>query len=183
MVPGANDNATGVAALVGVADQLAREPIAGLRVLLVSTGAEEGFMEGMRAFAGRHFGGLEPERTHVVCLDTVGSPELTLVEAEGMLVMRDYDPAFKDLIDGCARDADVELRRGLRFSFATDGLIALKAGYTSALLGSVNRYKAPTNYHWPTDTPDRVDYDTVAGAVTLCEAVSSRAACARAAAC
>ena len=89
-----------------MADQLAREPIAGLRVLLVSTGSEEGFMEGMRAFAARHFGGLAPEHTHVVCLDTVGSPELTLVEGEGMLVMRDYDPAFKDLID------ELRARRG-----------------------------------------------------------------------
>ena len=42
-----------------------------------------------------------------------------------MLVMRDYPERFKDLVDGSARDAEgVELRRGLRFRNATDGLIA-----------------------------------------------------------
>jgi hypothetical protein len=39
------------------------------------------------------------------------------------------------------------------------------------MLGSVNRYKLPDNYHWPTDTADNVDYSTVVDAVTLCEAV------------
>lgn len=39
-VPGANDNLSGVAALLAVADALADEPPGGLRVLLVSTGSE-----------------------------------------------------------------------------------------------------------------------------------------------
>ena len=34
----------------------------------------------------------------------------------------------------------------------------------------------PTNYHWPTDTPDRVDYGTVADAARLARAVARRIA-------
>ena len=97
-VPGANDNLTGVATMIGLATELAERPVEGLRVLLVSTGSEEGFMEGMQAFARRHFASLPPDRTHVVCVDTVGSPHLTLIEGEGMLRMRDYPDDFKQLV-------------------------------------------------------------------------------------
>ncbi len=175
-VPGANDNLTGVATLLGIATELAEHPVDGLRVLLVSTGSEEGFMEGMQAFARRHFSALDPARTHVVCVDTVGSPELALIEGEGMLRMRDYPDDFKDLVEACARDAGVQLRRGLRLRNATDGLIALRAGYPSVAIGSVNALKVPSNYHWPTDTAANVDHSTVEEAVDLCTAIARRLA-------
>jgi peptidase M28-like protein len=167
VVPGANDNATAVAALVELARDLAERPVAGLRVLLVSTGAEEANQEGIIAFARRHEAELDPNRTSFLCLDTIGSPDLSMVEGEGFLVMRDYPAAFKDRVDAAARAAGVPLRRGLRLSFATDGLIALRAGYPAASVGSVNEYMMPSNYHWPTDTADRVDYRTVAGATRM----------------
>jgi len=174
VVPGANDNLTGVATLLGVARRLRQDPVPGIRVLLVSTGAEESFMEGMQAFARRHFPRLPVDRTHVVCVDTVGSPELIQLEGEGMLRMRWYPDAFKDLVSECAKATGVHLRRGLRFRNATDGLIALRAGYPTVMLGSVNGYKLPDNYHWPTDTPDNVDFSTVMDAVRLCHAVVRR---------
>lgn len=175
-VPGANDNLTGVAALLGVARALADEPIAGLRVLLVSTGSEESLMEGMRAFGRRHFPSLPRESTHVLCVDTVGSPHLLMLEGEGMLWMNEYPPAFKALVRACADEAGVELWSGLRFRNATDGLIALRAGYPTVMLGSCDRYKLPTNYHWPTDTAENVDFSTVRDAVALCTAVARRLA-------
>jgi hypothetical protein len=175
-VPGANDNLTGVATLIGLATELAERPVEGLRVLLVSTGSEEGFMEGMQAFARRHFRSLPPERTHVVCVDTVGSPHLTLIEGEGMLRMRDYPDDFKQLVADCARETGVELWRGLRLRNATDGLIALRAGYPTTAIGSVTRLKVPANYHWPSDTAENVDHASVGDAVTLCTAIARRIA-------
>ena len=174
VVPGANDNLTGVATLIGLAHALRERPVPGLRVLLVSNGSEESFMEGMQAFGRRHFASLDRTRTHVVCVDTVGSPELILLESEGMLLMREYPADFKQLIAQCAGEAGVHLRRGLRFRNATDGLIALRAGYPTAMIGSVNEFKLPDNYHWPTDTADNVNFATVRDAVTLCEAIVQR---------
>jgi len=176
VVPGGNDNLSGVATVLGLAHLLRERPVRGLRVLLVSTGSEESFMEGMQGFARRHFPRLPVERTHVVCLDTVGSDRLMQLEGEGMLWMRDYPQAFKDLVSACAAQAGVELVRGLRFRNATDGLLALKRGYPAVMIGSINRYKAPANYHWPTDTAENVDYDTVVGAMRLCEQVVRRIA-------
>jgi Peptidase family M28 len=171
VVPGANDNLSGVATLIGLARRLADQPVDGLRVLLVSTGSEESFMEGMQAFGRRHFASLPADRTHVICVDTVGSPELVMLEGEGMLWMNDYPKGFKDFVAECARRAGLHLRRGLRFRNATDALIALRAGYPTVMLGSVNRYKLPDNYHWRTDVPDNVDFATTSDAVALCDEV------------
>ena len=169
-VPGANDNLSGVAALLSVAHALAAAggPPPGLRVVLLSAGAEESHQEGMYAFAARHFASMTPERTHFLCLDTLGSPRLALIEGEGMLHMTDYPEDVRELVQRCADDAGVELFRGLRFRNATDGIVALRAGYPCAALGSVDEFKVPTDYHWPTDTADRVDYARVADAARLC---------------
>jgi hypothetical protein len=176
VVPGANDNLSGVAVVVELARALRERPVRGVRVLLVSTGSEESFMEGMRGFARRHFGSLPPESTEVICLDSVGSPELILIEGEGMLRMRDYTSALRDRLAATAARSGVHLRRGLRLGLATDGLIALKAGYPSAAIGSVTRYKLPLNYHSPRDTADALHYDTVRDAAVLCEALVREAA-------
>lgn len=173
-VPGANDNLTGVATLLALAEHLQAEPPSGLRVLLLSTGAEEALMEGMRAFADRHFPALDPALTHVLCVDSVGSPHLVLAEGEGMLHVRPYDARFKGLIAQCAAEAGIELRRGMDMRLGTDGYLALRHGFPAALLMSVNRYGVASNYHWPTDTPDRVDYATLNDAVTLCERIVRR---------
>jgi hypothetical protein len=44
------------------------------------------------------------------------------------------------------------------------------------MIGSVNRYKTPDNYHWPTDTADNVEIASVADAVAMCEALVRRLA-------
>jgi hypothetical protein len=170
-VPGANDNLTGVAAVVSLAHAFAADPPpAGVRVILLSTGSEESFSEGMQAWGERHFPSLPREDTEVICVDTVGSPHLVLLEGEGMLGIHDYP---QDLIAQIHEHADrlgVRLVPDLRFRNATDGVIALLAGYRTATFGSVDEFKVPTNYHWPTDTPENVHYGTVEDCVRLCEA-------------
>jgi hypothetical protein len=177
VVPGANDNLTGSVTVLGIAQALAERPVEGIRVLLVSTGSEESFMEGMHGFARRHFPGLPTAHTRFVCIDTVGSEQLIVLESEGMLVMRPYPEWFKSLLQECAEAEGIELRRGLKFRNATDGLISLRGGYDTLMIGSVNRdTKLPANYHWRTDTADNVIFETVDDAVRLCDAVTRRLA-------
>ena len=80
VVPGANDNLTAVAALLAVAAELRERPPGGLRVLLVSTGSEESFSEGMHGFVRRHRSALPPERTELLCLECLGAPTLHVLE-------------------------------------------------------------------------------------------------------
>jgi hypothetical protein len=176
VVPGANDNATGCAVLVSLAAALEREPIAGVRTVLLATGSEESFMEGMQAYGRRHFPELPRERTVFVCLDTLGSPRLLILEAEGMLNLRPYPGELRELAEDCARDLGIRTVPHLKFHNATDGLIPLVHGYETAMIGSVDEFKAPTHYHWPTDVPENVDYGVVADAARLCLALLERLA-------
>ncbi|HEX8744501.1 MAG TPA: M28 family peptidase [Thermoleophilaceae bacterium] len=176
VVPGANDNLTAVACLVALARRFAERPPGGVRVLLVSAGSEETFQEGIRAWSRRHFGSLPRERTRFVTIDMVGSPELAMVEGEGPIWMEDYDEVLRELVAETAAAEGIELRRKLRSRTSTDGVIPMRAGYPTVLLGSVEPWKAPSNYHWPTDTPDRLDRSTLADAIRLTEAVIRRLA-------
>ena len=169
VVPGANDNLTAVAAIVELGRRLREQPVEGVRVLLVSTGSEESFMEGMRGFAARHFPALDRETTEVICLDSIGSPRLIVIEGEGMLRMRDYPAETRERVAEAARAAGVQIGRGLRLGLATDGLIAMRAGFKSASVGSVTQYKFPSNYHSPDDVPENVTYETVRDAVLMCD--------------
>ena len=160
-VAGADDNLSAVAAVLEAGRLLQEDPPPGLRVTILSTGSEESLLEGMRAYARRHFHELDRESTTFVCLDTVGSPELVLFEGEGMLRMRDYDAGLKDLTERVARGAGIRLRRGIRLRNATDGAVAMAAGYRAVAIASMGAANAPSNYHWPTDVPENLDWSTV----------------------
>ena len=170
--PGANDNLSAVAVLVALAEQLRERPVEGLRVLLVSCGAEEVLQGGIHGFADRHFPHLDREHTWFLNLDTVGSPQLILLEGEGPVVMEDYhDRTFRDLVGRAAERVGVPLRRGMRSRNSTDAVIPSRAGYPTTTITSMDRYKALSNYHKMSDTPENVDFRTVTQALVLCEAV------------
>jgi hypothetical protein len=177
VVSGANDNLSAVATLLAVAERLAEQPVEGVRVLLLSTGSEESFMEGMRGFIARHRDEFDPAHTRFVALECVGSPHLLLMEGEGMLRMHDHDLSLRAELQAAADDAGVSLWRGLRLGAgATDALPALKAGYRAACLAGCTDLKVPANYHWPTDVPENLSWETIDRAATVAVSLARRLA-------
>lgn len=132
-------------------------------------------MEGMRAFIRRHRHELDPLTTEFICLETLGSPHLTLVHGEGTLKMRMYDEGMGRTLEGLATDLGIALRE-LRTRNASDGSISARAGYRTAMLFSVTDDYVPDNYHWPTDTAENVHLPTVAAAARLSAAYIDRSA-------
>jgi acetylornithine deacetylase/succinyl-diaminopimelate desuccinylase-like protein len=175
-VPGANDNLTACAAEVALAEMLRDHPLPGLRVWLVSAGAEETFQDGIRAFMARHAHELDRETTSFLCLDTVGSPRLVMLEGEGPMWMEDYDPALRDTVARVAERDGLALERGFRARASTDAIIPTRYGYPTANLCSVNEYNNLSNYHLPTDTAENVDYETVAEAAKVAYALAAELA-------
>jgi hypothetical protein len=168
-VPGANDNLSAVGVVIALAEALRDRPLDGVRVVLVSTGSEESFSEGMQGFGRRHFPELDPDRTEMICLECVGGPTLIVVEGEGMLRMRDYPNDMREALAQAAAAGDIPIVRGLRTTAATDAIIPLRAGYRVATLASVDETKLPMNYHWPSDVPDALHWTTIENAVAVCE--------------
>jgi Peptidase family M28 len=173
-VPGANDNGTAVVALLALARRLREQSTDGLRVILLSTGSEESFSEGMKAFGERHFDELSPESTFFVCMETLGADHLMALRGEGFLRMREYPPASLDLIDGLAEELGIWLFPNLRLRNGTDGMEPLAAGYPTVALCSCTDQKQPGNYHWPDDVAENVDFDTLSDGVRLSEALIRR---------
>lgn len=178
IVPGANDNLSGVAVLVGLARRLAERPVDGIRVVLASCGAEEVLQGGVYPFVERHLRPCDPARTWVLNLDTVGSPRLVMLEGEGVLWMEDYaDPSFRDVVAATAADAGIPLVRGTRARSSTDSVVPSRAGYPTATIASYEPdTKLLSNYHLQTDTPANVDFATVAEALHLTDALARRLA-------
>jgi len=177
VVDGANDNLSAVAVLLALAEEEAVREATGIRVLLLSTGSEETFMEGMRGFVARHRARLDPNRTRFVALECVGSPRLILLEGEGMLRMHDYDGQLRQEIQEAADETGIGLWRGLRLGAGgTDALPAMRAGYRAACLAGCTELKVPSNYHWPTDTVANLSWGTVDEARGVLARLISRAA-------
>jgi hypothetical protein len=178
VVPGANDNLSAVAALVALAERLHERPVPGVRVLLASCGAEEVLQGGIYGFLERHSPALDRSRTWVLNLDTIGSPELVMLEGEGCFVMEDYtDPPFRDLVARAAEASSGPLRRGVRSRASTDSVVPSRAGYPTATLVSWEPdTKLLSNYHLMSDTPENLNYDTVTRAVGVAYAVAEHIA-------
>jgi Peptidase family M28 len=173
-VPGANDNGTGVIALLALAKRLVEEPTKDVRVILLSVGSEESFSEGIKAFGERHFPSLSRDSTFFLCLESLGSPHLLVLRGEGFLKMREYPPRALALMDELAEELDIWLYPNLRLHNGTDGLEPLAAGYETAALCACNELKQPAFYHWSNDVAANVEFGTVADGVHLSEAAIRR---------
>lgn len=176
VVPGANDNLSGVAVLVALAERWKDDPIDGVRVMLVSAGAEEELQGGVYGFLADHGARLDPATTRILAVDTVGSPRLVMLEGEGPVRMRDYDRTFRELVATTASDAGIAMERGFRSRFSTDGVVPTKRGIPTVSLVSLEAWGAPSNYHLMTDTPDTLTYETIQATVDLTEALARRLA-------
>lgn len=173
-VPGANDNGASVVALLAIAQLLVENPPESLRVILLSTGSEESFSEGMKAFGERHFRHLPRESTFFLCLEAIGSPHLLVLRGEGFLRMREFPARSLAFMDGLAEELGIWLFPNLRLHNGTDAMEPLAAGYETAALCGCTDLKQPANYHWPNDTAENVSFDTILDAVRLSDAAIRR---------
>jgi hypothetical protein len=167
-VPGANDNASGVAALLGIARDLSGSRPASVRVVLLSAGSEETMLEGMGAFLGRHRDELDPARTLVVCLDQLGWDRLLLRDSEGVLRRYRSRPEDVDLLVDAADVASVRVEVARSFVSPSDGLAARWAGFPTLFLSSAAANGGYPHYHRPSDVPANVNIETVLAARRLC---------------
>ena len=112
VVPGANDNASGVAAVLDVARALAAEPLDHVEVLVGLVGCEESGMGGMSALLAAR-PPLAARSALVLSLDTVGSGTPIVAAAEGAVRMHRYRERDLALADEGAALAGLAAPRAL----------------------------------------------------------------------
>jgi hypothetical protein len=166
VVPGASDNASGVAAVLEVAARLERRPVENVDVWIVFPGAEEGLMLGMRAWMAQYADDLHSDRTWFVNVDTVGNGSVHHVTAEGYALLLRHD---RRLIAACERLGS----RPHVMRLGSDGVIPLMRGFPSITLRSLQNGRVP-NFHRPSDTVENVDPSAVQAAADFVEALVRR---------
>ncbi len=167
---GANNNASGTAVLLALAERLKAEPMESTEVLLVATGAKEMWLSGMRHL----FRGLNVDKgsTQFLNVTGVGAGALRYVTGEGMLHVygagRDLVGAAQDV--GPAHGARPMVWRNL----PTDALIPLARGYQAMTVTATVDNDVPSEWNRESDTVGRLDFDVLDRAADFVEAIARR---------
>ena len=161
VVPGANDNASGVATVLSLAEELDADPPANLDVWVLLTGGEECLQEGMRSFVRTHRADLDRETTYFVNVDTVGHGTVRFEASAGWVVSYPLDRRLVELCAAIAtadrEDSDRYQARPLVHGLAGDSMPPRIQGFPATGITCLNDLNYVPGYHTPDDTPDRVD--------------------------
>jgi hypothetical protein len=170
-VPGAADNAAGVATALRLAERHGGR-LRNFEVWVLFTGAEEGLLLGMREWIGRHKHELDPRRTIFLNLDEAGYGTVRYVTADGSDGAASDAPKLSELCDevraGC-RDAQPMPSLAL-----ADASVAAQHGYRAIRIACLPEPTFAPQYHRPTDTPDRLDPQAPERAFEFCSQLIER---------
>jgi hypothetical protein len=167
VVPGANDNASGVATVLQLADRYGNR-LENFDVWVVLPGAEEALLLGMREWMRAHKRELDPEQTVFLNIDMAGTGTVRWMEKEGLVLAMRYHPTLIELCE------EIGEGRAMTSRQATDALIARAAGFPAITISSRNALDYAPNWHQMTDTPDRIDLDSLERTYAFCCALVER---------
>ena len=159
-VPGASDNATGVAGILELARRFVADPLPDTEVIVLAPSGEEVGLAGMYQWLHISKGSdpLGSEGTLVVGLDTLGAGEPVVARGES------FSGRYREEDMALAGDDVPRVVLGA----GTDPMVACHAGLpaVSILSWADGGF---TNYHRPTDTADRVSWESVERCVELAD--------------
>src|SRR5436190_11214465 len=179
IVPGAYDNASGVAAVLSAADELTTIPPENLDVWVVLTGSEESFCEGSRAFVRSRRKQLDSERTFFVNVDSVSYGQTAYEVSQGAVISLNHDPELIELCEALS-SAGAGDAKPIRHPLLDDALPPRIRGFRAITLRTTDAdgNLAPW-YHTHDDVPERVDSTALHRAtdfvVALCRLIDREA--------
>ena len=163
IVPGAYDNASGVAAVLSATEKLTADPPPNLDVWVVLAGSEESFCEGSRAFVRGRRKEFDRETTFFVNVDSVSFGQVAYEISQGPVISLPHDPHLIELCEALASSGAAEGgARPIRHPLLDDALPARVRRLRAITLRTTdeNGNLAPW-YHTHDDTPERVDSDAL----------------------
>jgi len=170
--PGANANASGVAAVLETARLLDADPPRNVRAELLLCGGGETTMQGFRSWIRTHRRELDRETTRFVSFESVGRGQPRFALSGGLAVSLPLDPQLAGLCAAVAiaHDADEEPfdAEPIRDGRATAAVGARAYGFKAIAISCREPGEPiPARYHTPADVPATVDPEAVARAALL----------------
>jgi hypothetical protein len=166
-IRGANSNASGVAALLRLAEKFAAAPLDNADVWLLATGSHESWMSGMRHFLGTH--DLDRSETYIVNLEGLGAGRLHYLSGEGMLHLTRSDGELIRASEEVATDFDAAPAR-LR-AVPTGAHIPLSRGYRAMSIMGLDENGLPPHWNTITDRITEVDESSIGRGADFAEAI------------
>jgi hypothetical protein len=168
VVPGANDNASGVAVALSAAKVLDADPPRHLEVCVLLTGGSECLMEGMRSFVRRYRKRSDRASTYFLVLEMLGrGPTLHYLTAEGLAVTYRHSVRLAQLCEAIttasAEEGSDLGATPVALPTATDALPATLAGYQALAFRRLAENGLPgLEHHTAADTPEGIERDALA---------------------
>lgn len=172
--PGANDNASAVAAMLTCGERLARDLPDDVEIWMVGTGAEEVGCIGIEGFIDRHRE-WPRDRTYFVNFECVGGGALHYIRSEGLLHKQSFPPMMVDLARRVAASGAFGDVTPTDLLANTDGHVPAHHDYPALSVISLEANGVPRNYHRLEDTVDGIDTAVVIRAADFAAAVASAA--------
>ncbi len=172
--PGANDNASGVAAMLTATEQLLALLPRGVELWVVGSGAGGAGCSGMRAFVDAHRD-WSPDHTLFIDFKCVGGGALHYIRREGPLGDTVY---FSQLVELARRVSSSGLFGELTpvdWPEDSDGGVAVRSGFQALSLLSLEADGLPRNQRPASDLPASLDMATVIRAADFGAAVARAA--------
>jgi hypothetical protein len=162
---GENDNASGVALALRLAERFAAGQLDYFDVHVLFAGAQKARAAGMRSFIKRHRAELAHEHTVFLNLDEVGSGTTRYARREGPLIARKAHPQLLELCDSIAED-DADGRAGpIVIRAASDAYAARARGFPAVTVTC----RDERGY-----APPRVDEEAIDRAEAFCAELIAR---------
>ena len=154
---GASDNASGVATVLAIAEELKNFNFLNSEIIFLLTGAEEAHMLGMRFFMEKYKNLFDKRNSYFISIDTVGNPELKYCVSEGFMIRQRYPDKLVKIAEKITQKEKFKNIKSTHIISHTDALISAILGYNSINLIGLSENNLPLNYHRSSDVPENVD--------------------------
>jgi hypothetical protein len=160
--PGANDNASGAAMTMGLAEKATSESLQNSRVWAVNVGCEEVGAYGSAAWIDSHLD--EIGDAVYLTLDNIGGPEAgpCYITKETLIFPFIYDSELIALADRLAEEnPDLKAYSREHKAAYTDGAIGIKAGLSCLTFVGYTKEGVVPHWHQQSDVFENVDWDVM----------------------
>lgn len=169
-VRGAVNNASGVAALLQLAEKISADPPEHLDVWLAATGAHERWMAGMRELVSGIRGGRRFVR--FINIESVGAGQLSYTTSEGELIAA---ACGADLVEAaCAAASHCGFAAAKLRRIDSAAHIPLARGYSAISLMGLEPNGIPRHWNWISDSISEVDERAIEKTAEFAHAIVKR---------
>ncbi|GAC1689766.1 MAG: hypothetical protein NVS9B9_11840 [Ktedonobacteraceae bacterium] len=157
---GANDNASGVAVLLSLAEQMVQTPLEHTEIWFVATGGEEIGLVGARALANKH--GKALKDAYFFAVDTVGTGRIHYTVQENFLGRADISHDVVDILVAASERGPHGAMPYMLRAGGTDAGAMLAKHFKAASISCLIKDGKFPEINWPTDTRKYIEPETPA---------------------